>query len=317
MRRFVSILFFTLVSLSSVLARDVSIGVVDMERVFREYSEFQEAKRELDRFVLEWERQRDSLRQYIDSLRNTFEIEKPGLTEKGRQKKELEIKKAQDTYSQFVKNIWSQDGLFYKKSSELLNPYYQKIQEAIKNVSIANNIDIVINNSTNTVLYVSSSQDITDLVIQNLNKTFVTQQIQKAQKFRIALFPLMETESEAQKLQLGSRLQKSLYQGLSGSANFEVLSTSDVNREISRKNITTDKLFPENCQQIALSLNSDYFVSGSVETSGENVTFIYTLYRTATMEKLLEISGQAQNPRESLDIESLQKARLLDQQFKP
>ncbi|MGB4464359.1 MAG: OmpH family outer membrane protein [Candidatus Hydrothermia bacterium] len=317
MKRLFVALCITLFFIGISYSAEITVGVVDMERIFREYNEFQEAKRELDRFVLEWERQRDSLKQYIDSLKTALEVEKPGLTEKGREKKEIEIVKAQETYSQLVKSIWDRDGLFYKKSTELLNPYYEKIQETIKNVANANKLDFVFNSSGNIILYASNSQNITDLVLQELNKTYEIQRPQVTQKFRLAIFPLMETESEAQKLQLGSRLQRSLYQGLSGSANFELLSTGEVNQEISRRSLSSDKLFPENCQQIALSLNSDFFVAGTVETQGENVTFTYRIFRTATMEKLVEITGQAQNPRESLDVESIQKAKLLDQQFKP
>jgi Skp family chaperone for outer membrane proteins/TolB-like protein len=316
-RKIATLLFLTLSITSTLQGKDTSIATVDMNRIFNEYIEFQDAKRELDRFVLEWERQKDSLKQYIDSLKNLLEIEKPGLTEKGREKRELEIQKAQEAYSNFIKNIWGDNGLFYKKSSELLEPYYKKIQETIKNVAVANGFDLVLNNDAKVILYVSNSQDITDKVLQELNKTYAQQTISGGKRYRIAVFPLMETEPGAQKLQLGNRLQKSLYQGITGNVLLEVIPTDNVNKEISRSNLTNNKLFPETCKQIALSLNADYFVCGTVETSGENVNFVYQLYRTATGEKLQEITGSATDPRESLDVESLQKARLLSQQFKP
>jgi len=313
-----SVVALLLISITPTLhSKDLSIATVDMNRIFNEYTEFQEAKRELDRFVLEWERQRDSLKQYVDSLKNLLEIEKPGLTEKGRQKRELEIQRAQEAYSNFVKSIWGDNGLFYKKSSELLEPYYGKIQETIKNVANANGIDLVLNKDSRVVLYVSNSQDITEKVLQELNKTYAQQTPAEKKRYRIAIFPLMEAEPGAQKLQLGSRLQKSIYQGITGNVLFDIIPNDQVNKEISRNNLTNDKLFPETCQQIALSLNADYFVCGTVETSGENVQFVYQLYRTATGERLQEITGSAANPRESLDVESLQKARLLSQQFKP
>lgn len=297
-------------------ARETRIAVVDLERIFNEYTEFQNAKRELDRFVVEWERQRDSLKRYVDSLRQNLEIERPGLTDKGIQKKELEINKAQESYSNFVKTVWGENGLFYKKTQELLSPYYQKIQEGINKVAKANDVDLVINNDAKLILYVSNVINLTDLVLQELNRTYALQE-QKLTKLRIAIFPLTESDPDAQKLQLGTRVQKSIYQAITGTANIELIGTGEVNKEISRRNLTSDKLFTETCQQIALALNSDYFIRGIISTQDDEINFTYELYRTATMEKLAEVQGKASNPRESLDIESIQKAKILIQQLQP
>ncbi|MEO0278103.1 MAG: OmpH family outer membrane protein [candidate division WOR-3 bacterium] len=307
---------FLLLFLSFLNAKEIKIAIVDLQRVFDEYIEFQSAKRELDRYVLEWERQRDSLKRYIDSLKQNLEIERPGLTDKGIQKKEIEINKAQERYSNFIRNVWGQDGLFYKKSQELLNPYYQKIQETIKKIAKANDVDLVLNNDTKFVLYISNAIDLTSDVLQELNRNYVMQGEQKMAKVRIATFPLVENDPDAQKLQLGTRIQKSIYQALTGLSNIELLSTSEVNKEISRRNLTNNQLLPETCQQLALSLNSDYFIRGTVGVSGEQVNFTYELYKTATMEKVSEITGSAPNQREGLDIEAIQKAKLLIQQFK-
>lgn len=316
MKKLTTITLFLFLASSFLNARETKIAVVDLQRIFDEYIEFQNAKRELDRYVLEWERQRDSLKRYIDSLKQNLEIERPGLTDKGIQKKEIEINKAQERYSNFVKTIWGQDGLFYKKSHELLNPYYQKIQETIKKIAQANDVDLVLNNDTKFVLYISSATNLTDEVLQELNRSYAMQGEQKMSKVRIAAFPLVENDPDAQKLQLGNRIQKSIYQALTGLSNIELLGTSEVNKEISRRNLTNNQLLPETCQQLALSLNSDYFIRGIVSVSGEQVNFTYELYKTATMEKISEISGSAPNLRESLDIESIQKAKLLIQQIK-
>jgi len=315
MKRYLALFFALLIT--PVAGKDLAIGVVDLSRVFNEYTEFQQAKRDLDRYVLEWERQRDSIKAYIDSLKTALEIEKPGLTEKGKEKRELEIKKAQETYTSFIKSIWGDEGLFFKKSEELLTPYYQKIQTTIKKVAEANNLDLVLNKtSDNLILYISNSKDITDLVLQELNRTYAQMPEQKM-KYRIAIFPILEENADAQKFQLGTRLQRSIYQSIVGNLNFEVLGISDVNAEISKRNLTTDRLFPENCQQIALSLNSDYFICGSVQATGDNVDFTYEIYKTSTMERVIQVTGTATNLQENLDAESIQKAKLLIQQFKP
>ncbi len=317
MKRMLLTIAFFLIFVPKSFSKDLLIGTVDMNRIFNEYIEFQETKKELDRFVLEWERQRDSLKRYIDSLKNVIEIEKPALTEKGKQKREMELQKAQEAYSQYLRTIWGDNGLFYRKSSELLQPYYKKIRETIKNVADQNGASMVLNSQNDVILYASNSIDLTDQVLQQLNKTFAQEQPKEGSKYRIAIFPIMETEAGAQKLQLGNRLQKAIYQGIQGVPNLEILGTGEVNGELSKRSLTNDKLFPENCQQVALSLNADYFICGTVSTSGDDVNFTYTLYKTATFDKISETQGSATNPRESLDVESIQKAKQLIQQFKP
>lgn len=310
------IIVFTLLPFKELLGKELKVAFVDLDRVMNNYKDFQDAQRELNSLIAEWEKKRDSLKTVIDTMKRKYEIEKPMLTDEGKAEREERIMKMETQYRKYILSIWGPNGELKKKTRELVAPYSENVNRIIKEIASREEYDLILNSSSDMVIYASEKYDITDEVIQELNKEYVEVAQIPGIKLKLAIFPFVEEDEEARKSQLGSKLETLFANAFKNSNKFELISNSTVISEMQRQNIRAEDLDAIKCKQIGLLLGAKYFILGSVKKSGEAVQFIAELYKVDTGEKIMEVEGEAPNEQSALDQEAIQKAKTIDQRFK-
>jgi len=310
------ILAVLFLSFTQLQGKELKVAFVDLDRVMREYKDFQDAQRELNSLIAEWERKRDSLKAVIDTMKRNYEIEKPMLTDEGKAEREERIMKMETQYRKYILSIWGPNGELKKKTRELVAPYSENVNRVIKEIANREEYDLILNSSSDMVIYASEKYDITDEVIMELNKEYVEVAQIPGIKLKLAIFPFIEEDEQSRRSQLGSRLETLFASAFKNSNKFELISNSAVISEMQRQNIRAEDLDVVKCKQIGLLLGAKYFILGGVKKSGEAVQFIAELYSIDTAEKIIEVEGEAPNDQSALDQEAIQKAKTIDQRFK-
>jgi len=280
-------------------AAEGNIGFVDMQRIANNYYDLREAKRELNSKIREWQAKRDSLKAEIDSLEKEFNKQLPMLTADEIVRKQEEISRKKQEYNAYVKKIWGENGELEKFTKKLVDPYAQRVKEVIATVAKNMGYTAILDKSSSTVLFISGQDDITQAVLQELNKG--TTPAGPTRKKLLAVFPFKEMNSDAHAAGLGGKLQKLIYNGFNGSYKFDVKPLKYVYDAVQSQGITSYENMTYNIAlTLAKQLGVDYFVFGNVKLSGDQVTFTVYMYRTTDGKKILEDNATVKN--EDVDL---------------
>lgn len=172
-RKIGSIFFLLLfVTTSSALAQ-LKIGYMNSQEVLSQMPERQNVEQQLNTFI---KQKRQELQQRTTSFQDSvaqFRENQASMSQAQAQQREQELSKMQQSIRQFQQNLQQQ---IQQRRSKLLQPLYDRMNEAISTVAENNDLDFVLNEATSTgenIVYYSSSErmDITEEVLQQITAT--------------------------------------------------------------------------------------------------------------------------------------------------
>jgi len=294
-------------------SKEFKIALIDMERILQEYKDLQDAKLELQRYINEWEKTRDSIKTVIDSLENLLEKEKPMLSDEARLRKEEEIEDLKKEYKKFWMSIWGENGKLKEKTREIIEPLTKKVNETVKKIAEDFEYDLVLDISSNVVLFAKTEDDITQMVLDELNKEYVaTRPTEPGLEPFVAVFPLKELDDPSKQRDLGRKLQNYLTLGIDASPQFKTLSASQILSEMEREGIVQIEFLTEDvCQRIARALGADFYIYGTVKKTGDEVEFQISLIKTDGNIKVAEGSEKAPDQDVELQVKATDLAKRL------
>lgn len=146
----------------------IKIGYMNTQEVLNNMPQRPEVEEKLNSFI---ETKRSELQDRIANFQEavaTYQENQSSMTEQEIQQREQELAQQEADMRQFQRNIQSQ---IQQRRSELLQPLYQAMDEAIAAVAQQNNFDFVLNEATTmgeSVVYYSANEqlNITQEVIQ-------------------------------------------------------------------------------------------------------------------------------------------------------
>lgn len=144
-----------------------TIAVVDSDRIFENLGEVADATELLQTEIEEWEAHADSLQAEIDEIETDLEYTMVMSPERRREREDLLEQKKQELQD-FLSTTFGPGGTVETRNSTLVSPIVASINEAVQEISVEEGYDLVLDTSGGTVVYVSNSMDITDIVLEKL-----------------------------------------------------------------------------------------------------------------------------------------------------
>ncbi len=310
MKKVMLSVFVFLLSSSSLGAKEFKMATIDMQRVIKEYRDLQDAQKDMLEYEKEWRKVQDSL--YSELQRRKSELEKkiPMLTPQGILDEQKKINDLEEQYHEYVKKIWGEGGEYNKKLKEITRPYLERLYETINKIAEEEEYDLIVDRSAKFVIYTKNSLDITDEVLDYLNREYVTSSPAERKKV-IAVFPLLEKDKDVKTMGLGMRSEEIIIASLRSSPNFNILPQGSVTGRMSSMGIRPENLNESQASQVAAVLNADYFIIGEISRQSQGIKFILHLYDTRTMQEINSIESMAENAEEVLEQKLANKAREL------
>lgn len=172
-RKLGSILLLFLLIASTTAFGQVNIGYMNAQEVLNQMPERSEVEQELNSFIQE---KRQELQERTASFQDsvaTFQQNQENLTDAQARQQEQQLAQMEASLQQFQQGLQQQ---IQQRRAQLLQPLYDKMDDAIAAVAEERNLDFVINEATSTgenVIYYSESQklNITDEVLKHINGT--------------------------------------------------------------------------------------------------------------------------------------------------
>ena len=161
------------VLVSAAFAQGAKLGYVDTDRVIAESNEAAEISRLFNLDVQNWKTQLRTMNDEIKGMERAFEIDKLTKNEaaKAEAKARIDTKKADA--GRFIEEYFGDGGKQEQRYNELLEPLTIKIHNIIMKIAQDEDYGMIFDVSLGTVLYAKPAMDLTDLVVQELNKNTV------------------------------------------------------------------------------------------------------------------------------------------------
>jgi len=158
--------------LSTTAYGQLKIGYMSTQEVLSEHPQRSEVEQQLNSFIKE---KRGELENRIANFQDQvaeYQENQGSMTDQQIQQREQELSELEGEIQQFQQTI---QGQIQERRSQLLNPLYEAMDQAIAEVAEGNDLDFVLNEATNSgdnVIYYAADQqlDITQQVIQHINE---------------------------------------------------------------------------------------------------------------------------------------------------
>lgn len=291
-------ILLSLITIGLISAKEVKIGYINSERVYRGYEETQTARAALEKEITKFRQAADSLKARLDSAEAEYESQKLMLSELGKATKLSEIEQLRNDYNRYLESVWGKGGKLEQKNRELLTPIITKINEAVNKIAQEEGYTIIFDAAEAKIVYAELGLDITDLVLEELNKEY--KPIVSAEtKKKFAVFPLYETNTEAQQDKLGETARSHLVALLRTQAKIDIIGRTSVSDAMRSRDISEGARIEEKTlYEIGRELLADYCLSGQITRQGRRISFELTLSDPRQQLSIATEKGDAQRLEE-------------------
>jgi len=165
------ILLFTLLVVLTVPAMAQKFAYVQSQRILAEYQEYVDVQNKLNEIRNSYDQEYQKMvKEYNDMIE---EIDSQSLL-LSPEKKQEKMKQAQEKALNIERYKYEKlgpEGELYKKSMEFTKPIIEKINKLIEEVGNQEGYDMIFDASSGALVHALPKYDITDLIIERLNKT--------------------------------------------------------------------------------------------------------------------------------------------------
>ena len=156
--------------LLSFIFSEVKIGYLNVDKILSELDEVRQVYIELEKEQRKIEVEYQSLQFELDSLFRNYEQQKMLMSEERRKKTEGSIQNKQAELERFQIEKVGPQGEIYRIQEELMAPIYAKMDNAVSKVGAEDEYDYIFNVSSGQIVYALPLYDVTQKVIDELNK---------------------------------------------------------------------------------------------------------------------------------------------------
>ncbi|WP_344834022.1 OmpH family outer membrane protein [Chryseobacterium ginsenosidimutans] len=165
-RIFFSFVLFLLFGLSNAQ----KVGVVDTDYILNKMPQYKEAEARLNAQIDTWQSELQNLQSEYERKRSAFESEKVLLIGDQLKLREKEVMDLEKNIKTTTSLRFGATGEIKKLRTNLVQPFQDQIWGAIKTMAEKNGVGIVLDNTSNNVLFLQKRFDYSDKVLDILLK---------------------------------------------------------------------------------------------------------------------------------------------------
>ena len=160
-------------------ADELKLGYVNSAEIFARYKAFSDVQERFNKEVEEWQQRTEEMKSQVDSLaayiKGEVTVLPPrlpfhALSEAKQQEKQEEYKTKEASYLEYVNTIFGPDGTAERRNAELTQPVLDKINSIIARLAQEEGYQYVFDAVAGNIAYADTKFDLTDMVIEELNK---------------------------------------------------------------------------------------------------------------------------------------------------
>jgi outer membrane protein len=275
-------------------AREFKVGYVDSDAVIARYEEAREAKSQLDREVVGFRAAAESLRLLHQTAVDEFQSQELSLSEEGRRAKMAEVEQLKRRYDAFVEEVYRKGGKIDQKNSELIAPLVQRIGEVVTAIAGQEGFALVMDASKSEILFSDAGLDLTQLVIDELNREYASAAPGSVQNLVYAVLPVFATNDEARQDRVDFQIREFIYNLVRVQPKTDMVPSGRVDEQLTQRGVQGRAATGRDAIDIGTALKVDYAILGTCTKQDRKVDFSLTIVDVRmNNEELKTETGQA------------------------
>jgi len=149
----------------------LKVGYVRSDVIMERYPEYRDVDNKLRSESEEWLAETDKMETNILRMESDLEELRLILTTEQKDKREQELVQARKDLQKYRQDTWyDENSRYIKRRNELLEPVNARVNDAVWKVAEDKGLDIVFDTVAGNIVYVKPAFDITDLVLEELQR---------------------------------------------------------------------------------------------------------------------------------------------------
>lgn len=144
------------------------LAYVDSEYILKHIPEYSSAQKQLDALSDQWQKEIELKFEEAEKMSKDYQADKVLLTDDMRKKREADIAQKQKEANELQQLRFGFEGDLFKQKVRLIKPIQDKVAKAIEEYAGRENIDLVLDKSSVTLLYARANFDSTNDVITKM-----------------------------------------------------------------------------------------------------------------------------------------------------
>ncbi len=255
------------------------IGYIDSQKILVSYSRAQEIRNEFDNQVKEWKNEINRRQQELENLQKNLQSQSFMLTEEARLRKIEELQKKKAELESYVSGIYGKNGKAENLNQELMQPLLAEIDTVVSEIAEEDEYSYILDASTGVVIYADDIYDITNRIIETLNKKHMPGVTGKEVEYYV--FQFKDVDSDSKSMNLGNRIKTLISIGFGDlGGSFEVIKSADLSGTMKSLAIDDEEEVSETPSLAVQFLNTadiDFVVTGKVWVETGNIFFEYSI----------------------------------------
>jgi len=291
--------FLVLVSAGTLFAaKEFRVGYVDYDQVIAKYEAAAEAKQEMDTTRLSFEAKAESLKADYEQAKEEYESQQLTLSEEGKRAKNAEVDQRKRRYDSYVAEVYGKGGLIDQRYKELIAPIVGKIDSAVAKLSADEGFALILDASKSGIVYSEAGLDLTQLVLEDLNREFAPVGPSVTGKKVYALMPVYNSNDLASQDHVGSDIREFVYGLVKVQPNVDMVANAKVDQQLQSYGLANQQVVLDKALDAGRALDADYVVFGSASKQDRRIQFELSIADVRLGTLLKTQKGDAARPED-------------------
>ncbi len=279
-------------------AKEFRVGYVDYDQVIAKYEAAAEAKQEMDTVRLSFEAKAESLKGDYEQAKAEYESQQLTLSEEGKRAKNAEVDQRKRRYDGYVAEVYGKGGLIDQRYKELIAPIVAKIDSAVAKLSADEGFALILDASKSGIVYSEGGLDLTQLVLEDLNREFAPVGPSVTGKKVYALMPVYNTNDLASQDRVGSDIREFVYGLVKVQPNVDMVANAKVDQQLQSYGLANQQVVLDKALDAGRALDADYVVFGSASKQDRRIQFELSIADVRLGTLLKTEKGDAARPED-------------------
>jgi outer membrane protein len=262
-----------LLAVGTLTAKEFRVGYVDYDQVIAKYEAAIEAKTEMDTVRKGFEAKAESLQADYEQAKQEYESQQLTLSEEGKRAKNAEVDQRKRRYDSYVAEVYGKNGKIDQRYKELIAPIVGKIDSAVAKISTDEGFALILDASKSGIVYAQDGLDLTQVVIEDLNREFSPVGPSATGKKVYAFMPVFNTNDLASQDHVGSDIREFAYRLVGAQPNVDMVANSKVDQQLQSYGLQNQQVLLDKALDAGRALDADYVVFGNASKLDRRIQF--------------------------------------------
>ena len=279
-------------------AKEFRVGYVDYDTVIARYEGAADAKKTMDTVRAGFEARAESLKSDYEKAQEEYSSQQLTLSEEGKRAKNAEVNQRKSRYDSYVAQAYGNGGLIDQRYKELIAPIVQKIDSEVTKLAVDEGFSLILDASKAGIVYSDAGLDLTQTVVDDLNRelapvgpTFVSKKV-------YALMPVFNANDLAAQDHVGADVRDSAYAIVNAQPNVDMVPEAKVDQQLQSYGLANRQVPLDKALDAGRALSADYVIYGSASKQAQKVTFQLSIADVKARKSVQSQQGEIDRPED-------------------